>query len=178
MTKFFILILACNLSVTNAFSQQGKIYNLRNCQKEMRTVTFQSQVNVFLKIVSKKATFDKQKVLKFSTSYKLDTAYLENQIEKLRKTLPPDFFQGTDYLGGWYDNKMDEKKIWFTEIFAEKDKQGIYKPYSAVKIIFGGTDAKIEEQRMNPKITNIVFIFDKAELAKLGEQLRVSPEVE
>jgi hypothetical protein len=144
----------------------------------MRTVTFQSQVSVFLKIIAKKAPLDKQKILIFSKNYKLDTTYLENQIEKLRKTLPPDFFQGTDYLGGWYDNTIDEKKIWFTEIFAEKDKQGFYKVYSAVKIIFDGTDAKIEEQRMNPKITNIVFLFDKAELTKLGEQLRVSPEVE
>jgi hypothetical protein len=29
---------------------------------------------------------------------------------------------------------------------------------------------------MNPKVINMKFIFDKAELAKLGEQLKATPE--
>ena len=74
------------------------------------------------------------------------------------------------------NNKIDEKEIWFMEVFAQKDGRGNFKVYSAAKIIFEGTDARIDQQRMNPQIKNIEFIFDKTQLDNIGKQLKTSPE--
>ncbi|THU38347.1 hypothetical protein FAM09_16865 [Niastella caeni] len=174
--KQSLLILSLLVLASNLYSQKGRIYNLRNCQGEMRTVTFQSQVKIIWKCVSGMATIREQKVLNLSREYKFDTAFFESQIQKVKKALPSNFFAGLDYLGDWFDNTPEEQGIWFTEIFAEEDKQGNYKVYAAIKILFDGTNAHIDEQRRDPKVKDLIFIFDKDELSQLGQKLKSCPK--
>jgi hypothetical protein len=175
MTNRITLLFIAFIVAISSFSQD-KVYIFRNCQKEMRTVTFQEQVNILWKCVSGFTTIKKQKILNFSPDYKLDTIQFEKQIEKVKKTLPSNFFKGYDFLGNWFDNSPDEKAIWFITIFAKKDDNGNYKIYSAIKVTFNGTDANVDEQRENPKIKNLQFIFEQSELANLARKLKNSKE--
>jgi hypothetical protein len=179
MIKYFILLLLLLSTCEISFSQEYKLCNLRNCQRELRTVTFQNQVDIFWKCVSNQTTIRKQHILHFGTDYKLDTIFFENQIEKIRKTLPTNFFQtlfAEDDWSDWYDNIPDEKAIWVIEIFAQKNSTGSFKVYSAVKIIFKGTNTVVDEQRINPQIEKIEFIFDKQQLKILEAKLKDSPK--
>jgi hypothetical protein len=167
----FLLIL-CVLVCSNINSQERKIYNLRNCQNEARTTTFREQIHFLNLFVLGKSHFSDQNVLHFSVSYNPDTLLLNKQAQNIRKTLPSDFLSSRNPFGDWYDNVPDEKSIWFTQIFAEKDKQGNFKIYSAYKITFEGSNANEDNQRTNPKIKNIKFIMDKQSLLKLSEKLK------
>ena len=90
--------------------------------------------------------------------------------------MPADFIKGYP-TGTWYDNQPDEPAIWFTVVFANEDKQGKVIVFAAYRITFDGNNAHLDEQRMQPKITNVEFIFDKGTLAKLAGQLKTLPEV-
>ena len=91
--------------------------------------------------------------------------------------MPSIFFQ-YPLSGDWYDNIPDEKSIWFTLIFCREDKKGSFKIYSAIKVGFEGTDARLLEQRINPRINLLEFNFDKTELAKLLQKIRASHKME
>ena len=113
----------------------------------------------------------KQSILHFAPKYVVDTAFLQKQIEKIRKSVPPDFISSYP-SGPWYDNDPDEPAIWFTVIFAKEDKQGKITAFAAYRISFEGNNAHLDEQRTDPKITNVEFIFDKGALAKLAQRLK------
>lgn len=142
----------------------------------MRTATFGGQNKMFWKFVAGHSKISQQRVLKFSPGYRLDTIQFEKQIEKVRKTLPASFFTTLDFLGDWLDNIPDEKAIWFMLVFAQKDSKGNYKIFSAIKITFDGTDARVDNQRRDPFITNLEFIFEESRLKQLAVKLRTSPE--
>ena len=78
--------------------------------------------------------------------------------------------------GDRYNNAPDEKTIWFEMIFSSKEKTGQV-IHAAFRITFDGNDARITEQRMAPQITNVQFVFDKVELAKIGDRLKKLPPV-
>ena len=171
------LVIGLLLILTNySRAQSGKVYTLRNCQREMRTVTFQNQVNIIWKCVAGWTTLRNQRVLDFSPEYKLDTAVFESGIQKVKQALPPGFFGNLDFLGGWLDNNPDEPAIWFTQVFAQKDKKNRYKIFAAIKVVFDGNNAHIDSQRHAPKIKDLIFIFDKIELEKLNQKLMTSPK--
>jgi hypothetical protein len=119
-----------------------------------------------------KANFREQKILIFSKGFKVDTLFLHNQLVKLKATLPKNFFGQGNFFGDWYDNQPDEQSIWFTQVYAEKDKLGNFKAFSAFTITFEGTNARDDNQRADPKIKNIEFIFDKERLLLLAGKLK------
>src|ERR1700761_1215031 len=137
----------------NSNAQEYKILELRNCQHETRTVTFQSQVRFFWKMVFGMSDINKQNILHFSPKYKADVPYLKKQIEAVRKAIPADFFSDQP-SEAWYDNDPDESAIWFTVVFAKQDKQGNISAFAAYRVSFEGNNARLNEQRMNPQITN------------------------
>ena len=138
----------------------------------MRTVTFESQIMFFRRWTFGKANFKEQKILLFSKDYNPDSLVLHNQIVKLKATLPKNFFTEGNFFGDWYNNQPEDKAIWFTQVYAKKDKQGNFKVFSAFTITFEGTNAKDDNQRRNPKIKNIEFIFDKPHLLLLADKLK------
>jgi hypothetical protein len=171
-----IVSVILSLKADRLYSQEYKVLEVRNCQHEMRVFTFQSQVSYFWKW----AYYDfhmpdiaKQKVLHFSSSYTVDSPFIRSQIEKIRKSVPPGFFnlKLTDI---WYDNEPDDSTIWFTIIFAKKAVSGNI-AYAAYRITFEGNNAQIEEQRINPRIRNIEFIYGKVALTKLMDRIKVLP---
>lgn len=159
----------------NLFAQEYKLLEIRNCQNEMRTVTFQNQVSFFSRWAWGWSDIRKQRILNFSPNYKVDTSFLQSQIEKIRLLIPKGF--GSSYPSGfWYDNVPDEPSIWFTVVFVKQDKQGNISAFAAYRISFEGNNAHLDEQRINPKISNVEFIFDKAALTKLAQRLKTLPE--
>jgi len=186
MIKPLFLFFTLLFTVAHTFSQLIKpnqeelLLELRNCQGEMRTVPFQGQMNVLKHCVLGKTTLATQRVIHFSRNYKVDTVWFNLQVEKIRKTLPASYFSDFGKVGvsgGWYDNIPDEKAIWFIYVFAHKNKNGTYKAYSAIEVYFEGDNAHIDEQRENPVITNIKFIFDPAGLKVVEEKLKTSHPV-
>jgi hypothetical protein len=166
------------MALTASLKGSGQSYQtseIRNCQHEMRTVTFEQHVRFFWKWVYGMSDISKQNILHFAPSYTADTAFLRRQIEKIRKAVPADFIKGYP-SGTWYDNQPDEPAIWFTVVFANEDKQGKVNVFAAYRITFDGNNAHLDEQRMQPRITNVEFIFDKATLAKLAGHLKTLPE--
>ncbi|MDF2187895.1 hypothetical protein [Paraflavitalea sp. CAU 1676] len=177
MKKQSILLLVFLAFVSGSYCQSFEVNTLRNCQGEMRTFTFQSQVKIIWKCVAKWTTLREQRILNFSPEYKLDSAYFDNQILKIRKALPVNFFKDpTKVSFFWHNNVPDEKAIWFIELFMQKDSKGKYIVYAAVKVEFDGTDAKVDRQRSDPKIKALTFILDRNELDELGKKLKASPE--
>jgi hypothetical protein len=158
---------------TTVLAQNVQIFNLRNCQGEMRTVTFQSQVKTFNWWVFGTTNLKDQRVFKFSPSYKLDTAYLTKQVKKLKSSLPASFFTQHPFLGDWYDNQPDEPSIWFLQVFASKNQKGVFNVYAAVKIVFDGVSAHSDESRGKAEIKDIKFVFDKQELSNIAKTLEV-----
>jgi hypothetical protein len=172
ITCIAVLALTASLKVT---AQSYQMSEIRNCQHEMRTVTFEQQVKFFWKWVYGMSDISKQSILHFAPGYAPDTAVLRQQIEKIRRTVPADFIKAYP-TGTWYDNEPDQPVIWFTVVFAKQDKQGNITAFAAYRITFDGNNAHLDEQRMQPKITNLEFIFDKATLVKLAAQLKTLPE--
>ena len=115
------------------------------------------------------------KRVKFSSSYKVDTNFLTKNIERVKKSLPADFWNFRSG-GQMFENQPNESAIWFTEIFANVDKSGNVKIYSAIKVTFEGTDARIDAQRRDPKIKNVEFIIEKSDIEKLQRKLKASPK--
>ena len=156
-------------------AQEYKVPMIRNCQHEMRIWTFESQVRFFWKCVYGMSDLRRQSILHFAPDYVVDTTFLQKQIEKIRKSIPPGFISSYP-SGPWYDNDPDEPAIWFTVIFAKEDKQGKITAFAAYRISFAGNNAHLDEQRTDPKITRLEFIFDKETLAKLAQRLKSLPE--
>lgn len=157
-------------------AQEYKTLEIRNCQHEMRTITFQHQVDFFWKWAYGMGGADiaKQRILNFSPSYTVDSSFLRSQIAKIRKSVPPGFFN-IHLTGDWFDDTSDESAIWFTVVLAKVGRSGDITPYAAYRVTFDGNNAHIDQQRMNPRIKNIEFIFDKPGLAKLSAQLKTLP---
>lgn len=148
---------------------------LRNCIKEMRIITFHSQMKFFKMWVYGKADLNSNKLAFFSRNYYLDTNFLKENINKVKKSLPKNFW--TFPMGeNWYDNEPNENAIWFIQVFAQVDKAGNIKIYSAYKVTFDGDDARIDRQRSNPKIKNIEFIISIEEIQALERKLKSSPQ--
>lgn len=148
---------------------------LRNCSKEMRTVTFNSQMSFFKWWVYGNTDLESNKVVYFSKDYKIDSNFLRKNINKVKKSLPKNFW--TLPMGEkWYDNEPNEDSIWFIQIFAQIDKAANIKIFSAYKITFEGNDARIDSQRAYPKIRNIEFILDKEAIQVLEKKLKSSPK--
>jgi hypothetical protein len=143
---------------------------LKNCNKENRIMTFVSPVDFFRMWVYGQYKLEKNKVLNFSSDYKLDSAFLRANILKIRKSLPKNFWVFPMY-GLDRDNEPNEDVISFTELFVQVDKNQKVKIFSGYKITFEGNDARIDANRRDPKIKDIEFIFDKAALENLEKQL-------
>jgi hypothetical protein len=175
LTWIFLILTTFHNSII--WAQEYRIDRIKNCQGELRIVTFNNQVRFFKQWIEGRSDIHRQAILQFAPSYKVDTAALDEQIVKVRKMLPIDFFkmklkdgvmQGP--AGNWVDNTPDEKAIWFEDVFSMKDKTGKVIVYAAVRVTFDGHDARIDEERMSPKITNVQFIFDRQELKKISQQ--------
>lgn len=175
LRKTLICILILVLSIPFfASSQEVKVYNLRNCQSEMRTVTFQSQLNTFNWWVFGKTNLKDQRIFVFSPSYKLDSNYLNKQVQKVREKLPASFFKPNPFLGDWHENIPDEPSIWFLQVYANKDKNGKFNALAAVRFVFEGEDARLDRNRAKAAIKDIVFIFDKQELGEIAQMLQAT----
>lgn len=120
---------------------------------------------------------EKNKVLFFSTDYKIDSNYLRQGIAGIKKTLPKNFW-AFPINEKWYDNEPNQDSIWFTEMFVQIEKSGEIKIFSAYTITFEGTDARIDMQRRSPKIKDIEFIVDKQKLQTLKIKLKASAETQ
>lgn len=172
---FFIVFSLLALSST-CFSQVGKVYTLRNCQSEDRTVTFQEQVTILWKCVAGWTNLRDQRILRFSPDYKLDSSEFNSNISRIKKLLPVNFFKGYEFLGPVLENKPDEKAIWFTQVYAQKNSKGDFQVYAAIRVTFNGNDARVDSQRKDPRIVKLEFVYDKSELVKLALKLKSSPE--
>jgi hypothetical protein len=168
--SWFCLFSIISLRYSAAHAQKYRVDVIQNCQMETRTVTFYSQVSFFRRCIEGRGNIRNQKLLLFSPSYAVDTVFLEQQIEKVKKTLPAGFFVGP--VGDRYNNSPDEKAIWFEVLFSREEKTGKNINYAAYRITFDGDDARIDRQRMAPKITNIQFIFDKSGLLEISKHLK------
>jgi len=175
-------LLAMTIAITNnSISQNGNglnypyaaLYELRNCSKDLRTATFDGQVGFLTWCVNGHVKVDENRVMVFSKDYRMDTALLTNGVNAIKKTLPKSFWDA-GMLIQTYDNEPNEKAIWFIRIFAQVEKGDKIKILSAYKITFEGNDARNDAQRRDPKIKNIEFILEKAELEKLEKQLKSS----
>lgn len=172
-----ILIIAF-FAMGNPLSAQVKgIYLIKNCQHETIIDIYYNQIRFFWWwILNNNTDFQRQRLLNFAAEYRPDSVALRKDIEKMREVLPPAYKNpGNISIGLLRDNKPDEKAIWFTEVFAEKDKSGAYKVYAAYKITFEGTDARQDYQRKSARIKDIAFIFDEASLLQLASQLAALP---
>ena len=150
---------------------------LRNCQKDLRTATFHQGINFFAYCAMGVLKLEDNKVAKFANGYRVDSNFLRQNIEKLKKSLPPKF-AAEGLPQDSYENEPDEKAIWFIKMFAQKDKAGNIKIFSAYKVTFEGIDATIGANRINPKITKIDFITDKPAIQALEKKLKSSPPVQ
>jgi len=156
---------------------KNTIIEYRNCNKEMRTMTFISQLNSFKNWVYGQGNMETNKVVQFSPKYQLDSTFIRQNIIKVRKALPKDFWN----FSVWeemYNNEPNEDAIWFMHLYSQIDKNGNVKIFSAYKITFEGTDARQDINRRDPKIINVEFILDKVKLAALENNLNkeVKPE--
>lgn len=175
-----ILIIAFLTIGPRLSAQEKGLYLIKNCQRETIIDIYYNQIRFFWWWSLGNTDFQRQRLLKFAPGYQPDSIALRKDIEKLRALLPPAYtaknnFSANISVGLLRDNKPDEKAIWFTEVFAEKDKSGVYKVYAAYKITFEGTDARLDHQRKNAMIKNILFIFDEASLKELSGRLAALP---
>ena len=181
MKKSFLLLLSFSFLIT-AFPQDkkypyNKILELQNCHKETRIFTFGQPSNYFVWWVKGQVNLESNKVVKFSKDYHIDSNYLRQNIEKVKKSLPKDFW-GEMMSITPYNNEPNDDAIWFIKIFAEVDKANKIKIYSAIKITFEGNDARMVSNRNNPKVKNVEFIIDKAAIEALTKKLKTASKVE
>lgn len=156
---------------------KNTIIEYRNCNKEMRTVTFSSQLNSFKNWVYGQGNMETNKVVQFSPKYNLDSNFIRQNILNIRKALPKDFWNFSLW-GEMYNNEPNEESIWFMYLFSQIDKNENVKIFAAYKITFDGTDARQDKSRMNPKITNVQFILDKTKLSEIAKDLKKSSRPE
>jgi hypothetical protein len=140
-------------------------------------MTFISQLNSFKNWVYGQGNMETNKVVQFSPKYQLDSTFIRQNIIKVRKALPKDFWNFSVW-GEMYNNEPNEDAIWFMHLYSQIDKNGNVKIFSAYKITFEGTDARQDINRRNPKIINVEFILDRVKLAALENNLNkeVKPE--
>lgn len=171
MAKVYFISFCVFLFSLNGSGQSGQILQLRNCQKESRIVTYQNQVSIFWQLVAGWTTLRDQKWLKFSSAYTVDTSMMEKQIERIRKSLPENYFKSRNLMGEWYDHSPEEKGVWFTVLFTNGQQDSKLKLFSAVKIVFTGEDARVESNRADPKILQVEFILDQGKLDAIRGKL-------
>jgi hypothetical protein len=173
-TPFLLLsVLLSFYAYSFAFSQKHVIYTLKNSQKEDRIATYHGQYKFFWNWVWKpQYSFRDQKVLQFSESFKPDTVYIRQKVEKIRKTLPNDFWNPVNFYGDMFDHEPQEAGIWFINTFIRQEKYGGLKVYAAYKVTFEGNDARVDATRHSPKIKGIEFIYDKPRLAEYEKQIK------
>lgn len=129
-------------------------------------------------MVYRNTKLETNKVLRFSSDYKLDSDYVRKGVADMKRTLPKNFIT-TSKSESWYDNEPNEDLIWFIKIFANViDKTGNIKIFSAYKIVFDGKDARLDEVRAYPHIRNFEFIFEKDKLQQLEKKLKASLKTE
>lgn len=150
---------------------RNTILEYRNCQSDMRTVTFGSQINSFKNWVEGQGNMDKNKVVNFSPKYQLDSNYIRQNIIAIRNALPKNFWNFSMW-GEMYNKTPDEEAIWFMHLFSQIQQNGDIKIFAAYKITFEGKDARIEANRDNPKIINVEFILDRLKLLKIEKDLK------
>lgn len=150
---------------------KNTIIEYRNCNKEMRTMTFIPQLNSFKNWVYGQGNMETNKVVQFSPKYSLDSNFIRQNILNIRKSLPKNFWNFSMW-GEMYNHEPNEDAIWFMHLFSQIDKNGSVKIFAAYKITFEGTDASQEKNRINPKIINVEFILDKVKLAELEKNLK------
>lgn len=171
-----LLIIVCLGAGAPLTAQIKGIYLIKNCQKETRIDTYYKQVKFFWWWILERSNFQQQRLLRFSAGYQPDSIALRRNIDKMRVILPTTYRTPDSIsIGLLRNNHPDEKAIWFTEVFAEKDKKGNFKVYAAYTVTFEGNDARIDEQRKDPRIKDVSFIFDEATLQALGKKLAAFP---
>jgi hypothetical protein len=156
---------------------KNTIIEFRNCNKEMRTVTFGSQLRSFKNWVYGQGNMETNKAVQFSNKYKLDSTFIRENILNIRNALPENFWNFSSW-GAMYNNEPNEEAIWFMHLFSQIDKNGNVKIFAAYKITFEGTDARQDINRTSPKITNVEFILDKEKLAELEKELKKASKPE
>ena len=160
---------------TQTSAQRYNVFEIRNCQHERRTATFEGQINSFWHCARANKDISQYRILQFSPAYQVETAQLQKQVVQLREAVPNDFLNIHLRLD-WRDNIPDTPGIWFIIVLTRIDQSENITAYAAYRITFDGTDARVEEQRMAPKITNVEFIFDKPTLVKLAKYLKTLPD--
>ena len=163
---------------TTSFSQKkypySSFYLLKNCNRENRIITYTSELDFFKWWVLGQTNLETNKIAHFSPDYILDSNYLRQGINKIKKNLPLNFW--TFPIGElWYNNEPNEDSIWFIEIFAQVDKENNIKVLAGYKIFFEGKDARDDNLRANPRIKKVEFIIDKLDIQKIEIKLKNSP---
>ena len=151
------------------------LFLLRNCSGELRTVTFGGPTNFFMWWAFGKSDLKSQKVVFFSKDSRVDTSELRAGVDRLRKSLPENFLHA-GLTENWFENEPNEDSIWFIKIFAQVEKSQNIKIYSAYKVVFDGNDARIDHQRTNPKVRDVIFITEKNAILALEKKLKNSPK--
>ena len=145
-------------------------FTITNCGNESRLVIPMTTVRGIKYLVYGSAEFRKMKTLNFSKNANLDTSKFLKNIDKLKSTLPKNYF---GRLSGYeFSNKPNENLIWITNIFGEISEGGKIKIFSAYKMTFEGNDPTAFTFRSDPKISNIDFIFDLKQKTELEKVLK------
>jgi hypothetical protein len=152
---------------------RNTILEYSNCSYETRTVTFTTQLTYFKNWVRGQGNLETNKVVNFSPNYKLDTSFIRQNTLKIKNSLPKNFWNFSTW-GERYDKVPNEESIWFMHLLSQVEKNGNIKIFAGIKITFEGTDARIEKNRVDPKIINVEYITDKKQLIKLENELKVA----
>lgn len=145
-------------------------FTITNCGNESRLVIPMTTVRGIKYLVYGSAEFRKMKTLHFSKNANLDTSRFLKNIDKLKSTLPKNYFGG---LSGYeFSNEPNENFIWITNIFGEILESGKIKIFSAYKMTFEGNDPTALAFRSEAKISNIDFIFDLKQKIELEKELK------
>jgi hypothetical protein len=121
--SFLFLLISAFVSGQSQKHPYVATIQLRNCNKEMRVIPFVEPLTFFDRWIRGLSKLEKQKILKFSDDYIIDSNYLRDGIRKIRATLPNNFW---DVREGekWYDNEPNDEAIWFIKLFVQVDKTG------------------------------------------------------
>jgi len=189
MKKTFLIVSFLTIS-TNLISQviysndnpppknypYHNVFIIKNNNRDNHTITFTSPAQSFKNMMQDRGKLETNKVLHFSSNYKIDSSFIKQGISNLKASLPKNFWNFSMW-GIFYDNEPNQDSIWFIYLFVETDKNNnIKKVFSAYKVTFEGKDATDVKQRIDPKIINLEFIFDKKKLKLLETQLKTLPK--
>jgi hypothetical protein len=169
--KHFHCIVTALLLITSATAlSQPQMYDIVNFNGENKTALYGDQTSSILWCLKGDVKFKESIKLKYSTNSTVDADSLEQKGILFRKVMPKDYWsQGVGATR--LDTKPNEDgHIWFERIFAEEDAKGDIKVFAAYKVMFEGTNS--EQERMHPRIKDIIVILDKKELGECEADIK------